>query len=179
MGEIGKIYTADWEERIRGSTENLQPRTPPMKRREVNIKKKENVERGMETKTPEPPPPPTRMTYPPNTIKDPECEFPPPPESDTKSKLSEESVGQLSEENKENIVKQWVQSTTQSAEEIAKELEKFAYDIAETVVSNMEKNSEKKESFGSQSHHQSMNTSTAIEQMPNALYADFWERQTS
>merc|ERR1719206_1475325 len=102
------------------------------------------VARGFDTKTPEPPPPPTRMTYPPNTIKEPECEFPPPPESDTKSKLSEESVGQISEENKENIVKQWVESTTQSAEEIAKELEKFAYDIAETVVSNMEKNSEKK-----------------------------------
>merc|ERR1719499_725955 len=77
---------------------------------------------------------PPWMTYPPNSIKDPECEFPPPPESDSKSsKLSEESVGQLSEENKENIVKQWVESTTQSAEEIAKELEKFAYDIAESV----------------------------------------------
>merc|ERR1712096_515342 len=36
---------------------------------------------------------PTRMTYPPNTIKEPEAEFPPPPDSDTKSKLSEESVG--------------------------------------------------------------------------------------
>ena len=48
------------------------------------------------------------------------------------------------QENKENIVKQWVESTTKSAEEIAKELEKFAYDIAETVVSNMEKSSDKK-----------------------------------
>merc|ERR1719180_457411 len=87
------------------------------------------------------------MTYPPNTIRDSGelSEFPPPPESDTKSKLSEESVGQISEENKENIVKQWVESTTQSAEEIAKELEKFAYDIAETVVSNMERSSEKME----------------------------------
>lgn len=163
FGEIGRVQTAEWEGRIKGSTENLPTRTPPPKRKELNMKRNPDLERGYDTKTPEPPPPPTRMTYPPNTIKEPECEFPPPPESDTKSKLSEESVGQISEENKENIVKQWVESTTQSAEEIAKELEKFAYDIAETVVSNMEKNSEKKESFGSQSH-QSMTTSTGMEQ---------------
>merc|ERR1711962_287297 len=163
FGEIGRVQTAEWEGRIKGSTENLPTRTPPPKRKELNMKRNPDLERAFDTKTPEPPPPPTRMTYPTNTIKEPECEFPPPPESDTKSKLSEESVGQISEENKENIVKQWVESTTQSAEEIAKELEKFAYDIAETVVSNMEKNSEKKESFGSQSH-QSMTTSTAIEQ---------------
>merc|ERR1711915_1064970 len=145
FGEIGKVQTSDWEDRIKGSMENVSLRTPPMKRKEINLKKNHDVERSLDTKTPEPPPPPTRMTYPPNSIKDPECEFPPPPESDLKSsKLSEGSVGQLSEENKENIVKQWVESTTQSAEEIAKELEKFAYDIAESVVSNMEKNSEKK-----------------------------------
>jgi len=162
FGEIGKVQTSDWEERIKGSMENVSLRTPPMKRKEINLKKNHDVERALDTKTPEPPPPPTRMTYPPNSIKDPECEFPPPPESDSKSsKLSEESVGQLSEENKENIVKQWVESTTQSAEEIAKELEKFAYDIAESVVSNMEKNSEKKESFGSITHQaSSMATST-------------------
>jgi len=162
FGEIGKVQTSDWEDRIKGSMENVSLRTPPMKRKEINLKKNHDVERSLDTKTPEPPPPPTRMTYPPNSIKDPECEFPPPPESDSKSsKLSEESVGQLSEENKENIVKQWVESTTQSAEEIAKELEKFAYDIAESVVSNMEKNSEKKESFGSITHQtSSMATST-------------------
>merc|ERR1719447_2168319 len=92
------------------------------------------------------------MTYPPNTIRDAENnDFPPPPVSEGSSKLSEESVGQISEENKENIVKQWVESTTKSAEEIAKELEKFAYDIAETVVSNMEKGPEKKDSVGNQS----------------------------
>merc|ERR1712142_1035601 len=163
FGEIGRVQTAEWEGRIKGSTENLPTRTPPPKRKELNMKRNPDLERGFDTKTPEPPPPPTRMTYPPNTIKEPECEFPPPPESDTKSKLSEESVGQISEENKENIVKQWVESTTQSAEEIAKELEKFAYDIAETVVSNMEKNSEKKESFGSHSH-QSLTTSSALDQ---------------
>merc|ERR1711970_1298613 len=178
FGEIGRVQTAEWEGRIKGSTENLPTRTPPPKRKELNMKRNPDLERGFDTKTPEPPPPPTRMTYPPNTIKEPECEFPPPPESDTKSKLSEESVGQISEENKENIVKQWVESTTQSAEEIAKELEKFAYDIAETVVSNMEKNSEKKESYGSQSQ-QKITTTSAHDQMPNALYADFWERQTS
>merc|ERR1712106_177197 len=163
FGEIGKVLTSDWEERIKGSTENLPTRTPPLKRRELNMKRTPDLERGLDTKTPEPPPPPTRMTYPPNTIKEPECEFPPPPESDTKSKLSEESVGQISEENKENIVKQWVESTTQSAEEIAKELEKFAYDIAETVVSNMEKNSEKKESYGTHSH-QAIATASSHEQ---------------
>merc|ERR1711892_1457649 len=163
FGEIGKVLTSDWEERIKGSTENLPTRTPPLKRRELNMKRNPDLERGLDTKTPGPPRPPTRMTYPPNTIKEPECEFPPPPESDTKSKLSEESVGQISEENKENIVKQWVESTTQSAEEIAKELEKFAYDIAETVVSNMEKNSEKKESYGTHSH-QAIATASSHEQ---------------
>merc|ERR1712123_120167 len=163
FGEIGKVLTSDWEERIKGSTENLPTRTPPLKRRELNMKRNPDLERGLDTKTPEPPPPPTRMTYPPNTIKEPECEFPPPPESDTKSKLSEESVGQISEENKENIVKQWVESTTQSAEDIAKELEKFAYDIAETVVSNMEKNSEKKDSYGTHSQ-QSVASASTLEQ---------------
>merc|ERR1739838_364320 len=161
FGEIGKVQTAEWEGRIKGSMENLPTRTPPPKRREINMKRNPDSDRGLDTKTPEPPPP--RMTYPPNTIKEPEAEFPPPPDSDTKSKLSEESVGQLSEENKENIVKQWVESTTQSAEDIAKELEKFAYDIAETVVSNMEKNSEKKDSYGTHSQ-QSVASASTLEQ---------------
>merc|ERR1712123_384750 len=163
FGEIGKVQTAEWEGRIKGSMENLPTRTPPPKRREINMKRNPDSDRGLDTKTPETPPPPTRMTYPPNTIKEPEAEFPPPPDSDTKSKLSEESVGQLSEENKENIVKQWVESTTQSAEDIAKELEKFAYDIAETVVSNMEKNSEKKDSYGTHSQ-QSVASASTLEQ---------------
>ena len=136
--DIGKVHKTDWEQRIRGSVESLPTRTPPPRRREINMK------RPADTSTPEPPPPPTRATYPPNSIRDAETEFPPPPVSESSSKLSEESVGQISEENKENIVKQWVESTTKSAEEIAKELEKFAYDIAETVVSNMEKSPEKK-----------------------------------
>ena len=143
--EIGRVQTTDWEQRIKGSMESLPTKTPPPKRKEINIKRNPDLDRNVETRTPEPPPPPTRMTYPPNTIRDSgETDFPPPPVSDGSSKLSEESVGRLSEENKENIVKQWVESTTKSAEEIAKELEKFAYDIAETVVSNMEKSSEKK-----------------------------------
>lgn len=139
--EIGRVHTNDWEQRIKGGTsyDSLPTRTPPPKRKELNLKGNDR-----NIGTPEPPPPPTRMTYPPNTIKDPDSDFPPPPVSDGSSKLSEESVGRISEENKENIVKQWVESTTKSAEEIAKELEKFAYDIAETVVSNMEKGSDKK-----------------------------------
>ena len=140
--EIGRVQKTEWEQRIRGSVEReaLPTRTPPPRRREISMK------RAADTPgTPEPPPPPTRLTYPPNTIRtDCETDFPPPPVSDSSSKLSEESVGQISEENKENIVKQWVESTTKSAEEIAKELEKFAYDIAETVVSNMERSSDKK-----------------------------------
>ena len=139
--EIGKVQTNDWEQRIRGSMESLPTKTPPPKRREL----KRNIEsdRAVNTGTPEPPPPPTRGNYPLNNFKDPEFP-PPPPVSDGSSKLSEESVGRISEENKENIVKQWVESTTKSAEEIAKELEKFAYDIAETVVSNMERSNDKK-----------------------------------
>jgi len=147
--EIGRVQTTDWEQRIKGcgSMESLPTKTPPPKRREISMKKNPDLDRNVQTSTPEPPPPPTRMTYPPNTIRDSGelTEFPPPPVSDGSSKLSEESVGQISEENKENIVKQWVESTTKSAEEIAKELEKFAYDIAETVVTNMERSSEKKE----------------------------------
>ena len=145
--EIGRVQTTDWEQRIKGSTENLQrtrtPPPPPSKRRELSMKRAPgDLERGVGgTGTPEPPPPPTRQTYPPPAMRE---EFPPPPVSEGSSKLSEESVGRISEENKENIVKQWVESTTKSAEEIAKELEKFAYDIAETVVSNMEKSSDKK-----------------------------------
>ena len=134
--------------RIKGqSMESLPTRTPPPKRKELNMKRNPDLDRNIATRTPEPPPPPTRMTYPPNTIRDTENDFPPPPVSEGSSKLSEESVGQICEENKENIVKQWVESTTKSAEEIAKELEKFAYDIAETVVSNMERSSEKKVAF--------------------------------
>merc|ERR1719499_1182683 len=181
FGEIGKVQTSDWEERIKGSMENVSLRTPPMKRKEINLKKNHDVERALDTKTPEPPPPPTRMTYPPNSIKDPECEFPPPPESDSKSsKLSEESVGQLSEENKENIVKQWVESTTQSAEEIAKELEKFAYDIAESVVSNMEKNSEKKtqKSQGQTGVYFAAPASTSHHELHGPVYVQEENRRT-
>merc|ERR1712142_484972 len=180
FGEIGRVQTAEWEERIRGSTENLPTRTPPLKRRELNLKRNPELERGFDTKTPEPPPPPTRMTYQPNTVKEPECEFPPPPESDNKSKLSEESVGQISEENKENIVKQWVESTTQSAEEIAKELEKFAYDIAETVVSNMEKNSEKKtqKSQGQTGVYFAAPASTSHHELHGPVYVQEENRRT-
>merc|ERR1712083_1282944 len=83
------------------------------------------------------------MTYPPNTIRDSgETDFPPPPVSDGSSELSEESVGQLSEENKENIVKQWVESTGRG-EELVQELEKFAYNVAEEVVTSMEQQERK------------------------------------
>jgi len=184
--EIGRVQTSDWEMRIKGqSMESLPTKTPPPKRKELNMKRNPDLDRNIETRTPEPPPPPTRMTYPPNTIRDTENDFPPPPVSEGSSKLSEESVGQICEENKENIVKQWVESTTKSAEEIAKELEKFAYDIAETVVSNMERSSEKKETRDTrevrgQSQIQSQSgTSSSIDQIHPTLYSDFWERQTS
>ena len=88
-------------------------------------------------RTPEPPPPPARLVHPPNTVTD----FPPPPTE--QSELSEESVGQLCEENKEQIVAQWVESTGRQ-EELVHQLEKFAYNIAETVVTTMEQSSEKK-----------------------------------
>ena len=140
FADIGRVNTLDWEERIHGSMDNLPTKTPPMKRREMNLSR--NVEeRTMATKTPEPPPPPSRSFQ---NIRAEEA-FPPPPcSSDTRSKLSEESVNLLSEENKENIVKQWVESTTQSTGDINRELERFAYDIAESVVSTLEKNTERK-----------------------------------
>merc|ERR1711963_365408 len=150
--------------------ESLPTKTPPPKRKELNMKRNPDLDRNIETRTPEPPPPPTRMTYPPNTIRDAENDFPPPPVSEGSSKLSEESVGQICEENKENIVKQWVESTTKSAEEIAKELEKFAYDIAETVVSNMERSNDKKDA-------QSTVNQGSVSQ--SQMYSDFWEKQAS
>ena len=143
FGEIGRVNTLDWEERIHGSVENIPPKTPPPKRKEMNMARQlYEEERTMATKTPEPPPPPVRA---PHTLRD-DCQmFPPPPStSDSRSKLSEESVNQLSEGDKETIVKQWVESTSQSTGDITRELERFAYDIAESVVSTMEKNSERK-----------------------------------
>ena len=136
FGEIGRVNTLDWEQRINGSTENISARTPLARRREVNLARNyEEEERTMMTKTPEPPPPPVRSCFPPR-----EDVLPAPPStSDTRSKLSEESVNQLTEENKEEIVKQWVESTSQSADVVNRELERFAYDIAESVVANMEK----------------------------------------
>merc|ERR1711902_342227 len=96
----------------------------------------------------------------------------PPPPCSAGSKLSEESVGMLSHDNKEQSVLEWVNSTTQSREQIQKELEKFAYDIAESVVSTMEKNSDKSSS------RQDLNVS-AQTQMPSHLVNVFWERQLS
>ena len=43
----------------------------------------------------------------------------------------------MSQEEKEQIVEQWVQQT--STQQAQNELEKFAYEIAETVVNTMEK----------------------------------------
>merc|ERR1712223_1649574 len=60
--DIGKVHKTDWEQRIRGSVESLPTRTPPPRRREINMK------RPADTSTPEPPPPPTRATYPPNSL---------------------------------------------------------------------------------------------------------------
>ena len=136
FGEIGRVNTLDWEERIHASTENIPPKTPPPKRREMNIGRNDD-ERGMATP---PPPPPVRSFQ-----KVGDEAFPPPPcsSADSRSKLSEESVSQLVEDNKERIVKQWVESTT-SQGDIHRELERFAFDIAESVVSTLEKNSEKK-----------------------------------
>jgi len=132
FGEMGRVSTSDWENRIRGSTECLASKTPPPRRKEMNLGREEVL------RTPEPPPPPARLVHPPNTVVD----FPPPPTE--QSELSEESVGQITEENKENSVKQWVESTGR-AEELVNELEKFAYNIAESVVTSMEQSSEKKE----------------------------------
>ena len=148
FADIGRVDTSPWEGRIHGSTENMaMGRTPPPRRREFRgpaggATSRED-ERFVNTKTPEPPPPPTRVTYVINSVKVPEPPFPRPP-SEATTKLSQETIQQLEEEQKEDIVKQWVESTANNNEDLAKELEKFAYDIAETVVSNMEKGKEKK-----------------------------------
>ena len=138
--EVGRVNKQCWESRIQGSTENIPPRTPPPPRKDMNMIKqcRDEGEEAVTAGTPEPPPPPARMHQMPRQ----EQIFPPPPCS-AGSKLSEESVGMLSQDNREKSVLEWVNSTTQSREEIHKELEKFAYDIAESVVSTMEKNSDK------------------------------------
>ena len=136
--EVGRVNTQCWENKIHGSIENIPPRTPPPPRRDMQIMKQYREDADEGAGTPEPPPPPTRMHQMPKQ----EQMFPPPPCS-AGSKLSEESVNMLSQDNKERSVLEWVHSTTQSRDEIQKELEKFAYDIAESVVSTMEKNSEK------------------------------------
>jgi len=190
FADIGRVNTMDWEQKINGSTENIVVgRTPPPKRRELKapapppMTKRKNAhatcgtidkgswppvqmedERVLATKTPEPPPPPTRCTYPPNSLKEHSPPFPRPP-SEATNKLSEETVLQLEEEHKQDIVKQWVESTAQNAEDMAKELEKFAYDIAETVVNNMEKKSEKKDSATTTTTaSKAMSTSSSISQ---------------
>lgn len=187
FADIGRVNTMDWEHKITGSTENIVGRTPPPKRRELkgpappqNTTHQQKVcgsidkaswppvhmedERVLATKTPEPPPPPTRCTYPPNTlVKEHSPPFPRPP-SEATNKLSEETVLQLEEEHKQDIVKQWVESTAQNAEDMAKELEKFAYDIAETVVNNMEKKSEKKDTMTTNTTSMVQNSSSSSQQ---------------
>lgn len=187
FADIGRVNTMDWEQKINGSSENIVVgRTPPPKRRELKapctpqMTKRDiahatcgTIEKGswppvqmedervLATKTPEPPPPPTRCTYPPNSLKEHSPPFPRPP-SEATNKLSEETVLQLEEEHKQDIVKQWVESTAQNAEDMAKELEKFAYDIAETVVNNMEKKSEKKDSTTTTTASMAMSSSSSV-----------------
>ena len=144
FGEIGRVNTQDWEQRIQGgSVENVAAaaaaavRTPQPRRRPMNPAPRNEDDRGQLTRTPEPPPPPTRTNF---HVREDIPAFPAPPSvSDTRSKLSEESVNQLCEENKERIVAQWVESTNQSAEQVNRELQRFAHDIAESVVANMER----------------------------------------
>ena len=57
----------------------------------------------------------------------------------TNADLSEATIQSLSQEEKEQIVEQWVRQT--STQEARDELEQFAYEIAESVVSTMERNS--------------------------------------
>jgi len=164
FGEIGRVNTMDWEERIHGSMENIPGRTPPPKRREMNLAR--NLledERIGSTVTPEPPPPPVRALH---AAREDAQSFPPPP-----PKLSEESVNRLSEENKEKIVKEWVESTTQSTDNIQRELEKFAYDIAESVVLSMEQSSDKKEAWNQQSSVQYTSTDQVENQTSGVYHA--------
>ena len=111
---------------------------------------------GFETPRPEsrgPPPPPTRTTYPANTVRE--------DNADIAQHLNRASIQRLTEskadESKEQIVEEWVRQTTEQynnqSEETTEqegvtslyeesknlELEKFAQDVAETVVTNMEK----------------------------------------
>jgi len=154
FADIRRVDTHTWEERIHGgSSENIPLRSaPPRRRQEMSLlgqAGQHEDDRFLSTKTPEPPPPPTRAGLSLSRDSGDGQSFPPPPTSsgDTcfaaTNQLSTESVNQLSEENKEKIVKEWVESTCHSNEQIQRELEKFAYDIAESVVSTMEKNSDK------------------------------------
>ena len=114
---------------------------------------------GFESPTPRPesrgpPPPPTRSTYPANTVREDNVDIAHHLNRASIQRLSEQAVDD--EESKEQIVEEWVRQTTEqynnetnaetttltsTTEEINKnsELEKFAQDVAETVVTNMEK----------------------------------------
>ena len=105
------------------------PKTPPPQRR-----------RELKAPSPAPPPPvpPPRAAV---VLEDRSCPDheqtpPPPPPPPQESELK--SIQSLSQEEKEQIVEQWVQQTS-TQQQAQDELEKFAYEIAETVVSTMEK----------------------------------------
>merc|ERR1712121_608609 len=42
--EIGRVQTSDWEHRIKGSMESIPTRTPPVRRRENNLKRSNDIE---------------------------------------------------------------------------------------------------------------------------------------
>merc|ERR1712212_552761 len=181
FADIRRVDTHTWEERIHGgSSENIQLRSaPPRRRQEMSLlgqAGQHEDDRFLSTKTPEPPPPPTRAGLILSRDSGDGQSFPPPPPTSSgdtcfaaANQLSTESVNQLSEENKEKIVKEWVESTCHSNEQIQRELEKFAYDIAESVVSTMEKNSDK--TTASREHSQAYQSSKNQEESREIYHA--------
>ena len=146
---VGRLDVSTWEDKIRQEKKPnyYELRTPPSVRR-----------RGFD---PPPPPPPPQRSASSGHFREASPPLPPPPKVQDHhhhhQHLSRESVQNLQETNREQIVEQWVrqnssshsssqeqQQQQQRGEEAMEEtkdgdldLEQFAMDIAETVVDNM------------------------------------------
>ena len=140
---VGRVDTSHWEAAMaKAKKQGPPPKTPPQRRRELKAP----------SPAPPPPPPQTAPMPPPRAIAttaapvvledrgrpDHESTPPPPPPPPLPQESELKSIQSLSQEEKEQIVEQWVQQTS-TQQQAQDELEKFAYEIAETVVSTMEK----------------------------------------
>ena len=124
---VGRVDVSQWEAAASKAKENsVPPKTPPPKRREMkppshlgprNADDLEESAPGFRSPSPPVPPPPPRNMSSRSKTDD---SF-----NNTNAELSEATIQSLSQEEKEQIVEQWVRQT--STQEARDELEQFAY----------------------------------------------------